>query len=496
MGNRIQRICFLLVIFIIIAAICCASAAQVRASGKPVRILFIGNSLTFYYEMPKVLANLANAPGRQPALFTQMYAPGGFTLENNYTKGEALKLIKSGKWDYVVLQDGSSQTIKDREKFFEYSRKFDSEIKKAGAKTIFYMTWGYERSEPNMFSQVAESYKKAAAEVNAPASPVGLAWQRALKEKPGIKLYDNDGVHQNQAGTYLTACVFYITLTGRNPAGFSNGGLTELKRDDCIALQKIAWETVNEIEDKKNCMTEQAFGFYQRGIEQKKKAVENPEGRKDIFEKVFQPAEANSYNYIAYKPKDYDKQKLWPLILFLHGMGERGDDLEKHKIIGLPQVLEKGKDLPFVIICPQCPEYHVWNSERLNRLLDEVIKKYSVDRERIYLTGLSMGGFGSWSLGCRHPERFAAVAPICGGGNVKEAVGLKDVPVWAFHGAKDKTVSLTMSQEMVNAVNKNGGDAKLTVYPEAGHDSWTQTYNNPELYKWFLSHKKNANRKE
>ncbi|RKY05749.1 MAG: hypothetical protein DRP66_10235 [Planctomycetota bacterium] len=113
-----------------------------------------------------------------------------------------------------------------------------------------------------------------------------------------------------------------------------------------------------------------------------------------------------------------------------------------------------------------------------------------VDESRIYLTGLSMGGYGSWSLGCDHPERFAAIAPICGGGEPFFARKLKNTPIWAFHGGKDNTVPLKKSEDMVIAVKKAGGDAKLTVYPQAGHDSWTETYNNPEFYEWFLKHSK------
>ena len=126
----------------------------------------------------------------------------------------------------------------------------------------------------------------------------------------------------------------------------------------------------------------------------------------------------------------------------------------------------------------------------LNALLDEIIEKYNVDTDRVYLTGLSMGGFGSWALGCRNPERFAAIAPICGGGQPYVAGKLKDVPVWAFHGAKDPAVPIIMSEVMVRAINRAGGNAKLTTYPNAGHDSWTATYTNQELYDWFLSHKK------
>ena len=219
----------------------------------------------------------------------------------------------------------------------------------------------------------------------------------------------------------------------------------------------------------------------------------NVKPKVDVFEKVLVSAEANSPNYLAYKPKGYEQEKNWPLILFLHGIGQCGSDLEKLKATGLPQTIEQGMDLPFVIICPQCPEKKWWNSTELDKLLDEVIKKYSVDPNRVYLTGLSMGGFGTWGLGCQSPQRFAAIVPICGGGKVQDANKLKNVPVWAFHGAKDQTVPLSRSQEMVDAVNKAGGSANLTIYPEAGHDSWTQTYNNPDLYKWLLSHKKKKN---
>jgi predicted peptidase len=113
----------------------------------------------------------------------------------------------------------------------------------------------------------------------------------------------------------------------------------------------------------------------------------------------------------------------------------------------------------------------------------------------VYLTGLSMGGFGSWALACRYPERFAAVAPICGGGDRYRVSRLKDVPVWVFHGAKDPVVPVQASVDMVEALKKAGGNVQLTVYPEAQHDSWTETYNNSKLYEWFLSHKRNDQKK-
>jgi predicted peptidase len=200
-----------------------------------------------------------------------------------------------------------------------------------------------------------------------------------------------------------------------------------------------------------------------------------------------------SCEYLLFLPEGYSQDKQgWPLILFLHGAGERGSDLRKVKKHGPPKIVEKQKDFPFIVVSPQCPEDDWWTDkvEVLINLLDDIVARYNVDTERIYLTGLSMGGYGSWALAAEYPKRFAAVAPICGGGNRIMAFRLKDIPIWAFHGAKDPVVPLKQSEEMVNAIRARGGDAKLTVYPNAGHDSWTETYNNKELYDWFLEHRK------
>lgn len=200
-----------------------------------------------------------------------------------------------------------------------------------------------------------------------------------------------------------------------------------------------------------------------------------------------------SCDYLLFLPEGYSIDKDgWPMILFLHGAGERGSDLKKVKVHGPPKIVDKQKDFPFIVVSPQCPKDDWWTDkiEVLIHLLDDIVARYNVDTERIYLTGLSMGGYGSWALASEYPERFAAVAPICGGGNRIMAFRLKDIPVWAFHGAKDNVVPLKQSEEMVNAIKAHGGDAKLTVYPNAGHDSWTETYNNKELYDWFLKHRK------
>ena len=197
-------------------------------------------------------------------------------------------------------------------------------------------------------------------------------------------------------------------------------------------------------------------------------------------------------NYLLFLPEGYGakSQEKWPLILFLHGMGERGDDLELVKKHGIPKIVEQKKDFSFIAVSPQCPGTSWWpfELEALNALLDEIVSMYAVDVDRIYLTGLSMGGYGTWNLAAAYPERFAAIAPICGGGDPEKVCALKTVPVWAFHGAKDKVVSPEESQKMVNALKECGGDVQLTIYPEAEHDSWTETYNDPKLYEWFLSH--------
>ncbi len=207
-----------------------------------------------------------------------------------------------------------------------------------------------------------------------------------------------------------------------------------------------------------------------------------------VFEKTVGDRQVK-YNYLLYLPEGYEEKgaKKWPLVLFLHGMGERGDDVNKVKIHGIPKLAEK-KEFPFVAASPQCPLSSDWRRETagLNAFLDEILEKNAVDPDRVYLTGLSMGGYGTWMWASANPERFAALVPICGGGDPSKAAAIKDIPVWVFHGAKDKAVPLRKSEEMVEAIKAVGGEPKFTVYPDAGHDSWTVTYDNPELYEWML----------
>jgi len=197
-------------------------------------------------------------------------------------------------------------------------------------------------------------------------------------------------------------------------------------------------------------------------------------------------------NYLLYLPKGYGKEKkAWPLMLFLHGAGERGTALALVKKHGPPKLVEKGREFPFILVSPQCPHGAWWDMDVLTGLLDEIAEKYTVDADRVYVTGLSMGGYGTWSLASRHPGRFAGIVPICGGGNAHTARRMKDIPTWVFHGGKDPVVPTSQSQRMVDAMKRAGAkDVKLTIYPDAGHDSWTKAYEDPELYKWLLRQKR------
>lgn len=204
-----------------------------------------------------------------------------------------------------------------------------------------------------------------------------------------------------------------------------------------------------------------------------------------------------SLDYLFYLPEDYknDKDKKWPTILFLHGMGERGDDLELVKIHGIPKIVNSKKDFQFIAISPQCPIDFVWRDEEmliaLESLLLKIIKNFRVDKSRLYVTGLSMGGRGTWAIAAYRPDLFAAAAPICGGGDPLTASRLTKLPFWVFQGALDEVHFPKESEIMIKSLKNKGGEVRYTLYPELHHDSWTITYDNSELYKWFLSKSNN-----
>jgi predicted peptidase len=206
-----------------------------------------------------------------------------------------------------------------------------------------------------------------------------------------------------------------------------------------------------------------------------------------LLEKQFEKGNAR-YDYLLYLPADYGKEgKRSPLVLFLHGLG---DKLARMKRFGLPKQIERKKGVTFILVAPENPQ-RGWNAKNLTALLDDVVAKYKVDKDRIYVTGLSMGGFGTFSLIAASPDRFAAAIPICGGGNPATAKKLKDIPIWVFHGTKDETVPAKRSEAMVKALKDAGSkNVKFTLYPEAKHDSWTKTYRNEEVWKWLLEQKR------
>jgi len=197
--------------------------------------------------------------------------------------------------------------------------------------------------------------------------------------------------------------------------------------------------------------------------------------------------------YLLYLPKDYNSTgKPFSLIVFLHGAGERGDNLDQLKVHGIPKIAEADSNFPFVVIAPQCPAEKWWTYyiEPLKALIDDVKDEYNIDKSRVYLTGLSMGGFCTWSLAAQYPDDFAAIVPICGGGEIRLAMLKRyKMPVWAFHGAKDDVIPIARSQEMVDAIKTAGGNIKFTIYPELRHNCWDAAYGDPNLYKWFLEQK-------
>jgi predicted peptidase len=209
------------------------------------------------------------------------------------------------------------------------------------------------------------------------------------------------------------------------------------------------------------------------------------------------PGGRNGLRYLLFLPRGYDaaQRKKWPVIFFLHGAAERGRIVSKLKKHGIPRIVEERPEFPFITVSPQCPENSHWGPHirKLSALLDQVLETYSADPNRVYLTGISMGGNGVWHFAVQYSTRFAALAPVCGYGLTSQGLPakvcvLKDVPTWIFHGAADTIVPLSESQILHDALRDCGGDVRLTIYPECDHDSWTQTYENPELYDWFLSH--------
>jgi predicted peptidase len=219
-----------------------------------------------------------------------------------------------------------------------------------------------------------------------------------------------------------------------------------------------------------------------------------------FHDRTIKDADGKEAKYVLFVPNGYkaDGDKVYPIILFLHGSGETGDDGKKQAGTGLGQAIrneeKSGKHFPFFAVFPQSQE-RTWGAsskdgQRAIAILDAVEMEYKIDEKRQYLTGLSMGGFGTWSFAAKYPDRWAAIVPICGGGNPASAEKFKDIPCWVFHGEADPTVNIEKDREMVKALKDAGGKPKFTTYPGVGHDSWDKAYGTPELYHWLLEQHK------
>ena len=203
-----------------------------------------------------------------------------------------------------------------------------------------------------------------------------------------------------------------------------------------------------------------------------------------------------NFGYLEYLPNDYDNTKNYPIVFFLHGAGERGEDLDLVARHGyLRYIREENKEYPFIIVAPQCPEKKYWGcvTESLLAFFDWISVKYSVDKKRVYLTGLSMGGTGTWMLAMADPKRFAAIAPVCGSGICWNTQIIKDIPVYMYHGDCDDIVPLYESVTMLKNINKNGGNAQLEICYGVGHNAWDYAYSTQKLQDWFLTHTNSEN---
>jgi predicted peptidase len=214
-----------------------------------------------------------------------------------------------------------------------------------------------------------------------------------------------------------------------------------------------------------------------------------------FVDKTFKNSDGTTSPYVVFVPENYDAKKAYPVILFLHGSGETKGGKMMPAQVGIgPAIKKHQKSFEFITVIPQS-EKRTWKADsedgkRALAILDEVMKTYKTDPHHVYLTGLSMGGYGTWSMAAAHPDRWAAIVPICGGGNPKDAEKIKNIPCWCFHGDADKAVPVERSRDMIKALEQAGAKPKYTEYPGVGHNSWDKAYATPELYTWLLEQKK------
>jgi predicted peptidase len=231
---------------------------------------------------------------------------------------------------------------------------------------------------------------------------------------------------------------------------------------------------------------------------------------RDLLEKKeFDDAKGGKLLYRLMKPENAEAGKKYPLVVFLHGAGERGDDNTAQLIHGVKEFAKEAnrKKHPCFLIAPQCPKNSTWADFRRGtgadvkpdatpplrltlELVDSIVKDLPIDADRIYITGLSMGGYGTWHALALRPDFFAAAVPVCGGADLKSAEKIKSAPIWVFHGDKDNAVPIARSREMVDALKKAGGEPKYTEYPGVGHNSWDKAYADPEMFAWLFAQKR------
>lgn len=203
------------------------------------------------------------------------------------------------------------------------------------------------------------------------------------------------------------------------------------------------------------------------------------------------PQQSEFYNYLLYLPRQCDQvNRKSPLLVFLHGSGQRGGDLQSVARCGPPALISGGRHLPMAVASPQCPSDRTWDVQALEAFVEHLCNQIAIDRDRVYVTGYSMGGFGAWELAAAAPRRFAAIAPLCGGSDPRHATSLVDLPIWAFHGEQDDIVPLQATQDIIDALNAAGGQPRLTVLPAEGHGICDGIYQMPELYQWLLSQRR------
>lgn len=219
------------------------------------------------------------------------------------------------------------------------------------------------------------------------------------------------------------------------------------------------------------------------------------EPARGFLNRVSKPGTEDESKYVLFVPHSYNSERPTPLILFLHGSGETGTDGKRPAEVGLgPAIHSREKTFPFLVIFPQARRFS-WQADsksarRALEMVEEVRHEYKVDEQRTYLTGLSMGGYGVWSLAVADPARWAAIVPVCGGGTPKQMAKIKELPCWCFHGAQDKAVPVIRSRELIDALKEAGAAPRYTEYQDVGHNCWDKAYNTDELYDWLLQQRR------